>query len=52
MDMNPAQKSRSDIRHSSSLLTPVIGKEKVEPGAADLLGGMFSNRFDRTLLCP
>ena len=34
-----------------SLLTPVIGKEKVEPRAAHLLGAMFSNKLDRTLLC-
>ena len=32
------------------MLTIVIGKEKGEPRATDLLGGMFSNRLDRTLL--
>ena len=33
-----------------SMLTTEIGKVKGEPHATDLLGGMFSNRLDRTLL--
>ena len=48
MDRNRAPSLISAIR--LSLLTTEIGKVKGEPRATDLLGGMFSNRLDRTLL--
>src|SRR5260370_1936688 len=48
MDRNRAPSLISAIR--LSLLTTEIGKEKGEPHATDLLGGMFFNRLDITLL--
>jgi hypothetical protein len=48
MDRNRAPSLISAIR--LSLLTAEIGKVKDEPLATDLLGGMFSNRLDITLL--
>jgi hypothetical protein len=52
IDRNPARSrdQLSVIRHS--LLTTVIDKERVEPRADNLLGGMFSNRFARNFFCP
>ena len=48
MDRNRAPSLISAIRLSQ--LTSEIGKEKGEPRATDLLGGMFSNWLDITLL--
>jgi hypothetical protein len=48
MDRNRAPSLISAIR--LSLLTSEIGKEKGDPRATDLLGGMFSNRLNITLL--
>src|SRR5207245_810705 len=50
MDRNRVPSLISAIR--LSLLPSEIGKEKGEPRATDLFGGMFSNWLERTLLCP